>query len=126
MKQSDNFLKIAAGATGNGVISAAQQHKKFAIGVDSDQDYMAKGYVLTSMMKRLDKAVIREISLIMEGKFQPGVHLYGLKEKGVSLSPMKYTNHLIPKEVLNQLNKLEKAIIDGQIQVTNYLNTLSK
>lgn len=116
-----DIIFAAAGTTGNGVIWAAQQQKKFVIGVDSDQDHMARGHVLTSMMKRLDQAVFREISRIQKGEFKAGIHFYGIKEKGVGLSKMKYTRHLIPKNILEKLEDVEAGIRSGNIRVTNYL-----
>jgi basic membrane protein A and related proteins len=121
-----DILFAAAGLTGNGVIEAARQNKKFVIGVDSDQDAMAKGYVLTSMLKRLDTAVFNEISKVMENRFEPGVRKYGLKEKGVSLTEMKYTKQLIPKEVSEKISAAEEKIISGQIKVSDYLESVSK
>ncbi len=125
-QQGADIIFAVAGTSSNGVIHAAQQQKKFAIGVDSDQDGMAKGYVLTSMMKRLDLTAFQEISKMIEGKFQPGIKIYGLKEGGVSLSPMKYTKHLIPEHILQKLRDVEKKIISGDISVTNYLEQQQK
>jgi len=124
--QGADIIFAAAGLTGNGVIEAARRHKKFVIGVDSDQDAMAKGYVLTSMIKRLDTAVFNEISNFMEKRFEPGNRKYGLKEKGVSLSEMKYTKQLIPKEVSEKIVSAEEKIVSGQIKVSNYLESVSK
>lgn len=118
-----DIVFVAAGLSGNGVIQAAKESDRFVIGVDTDQDHMAKGKVLTSMMKRLDKATYSEVSAIIENRFQPGLKFYGLKEGGVGLSPMRYTRHLIPQAVLNSLEETEKKIISGKIQVPmiNYL-----
>lgn len=124
--QGADIIFAAAGLTGNGVIEAARKHKKFVIGVDSDQDAMAKGYVLTSMIKRLDTAAFNEISKFMEQRFEPGVRKYGLKEKGVSLSEMKYTKDLIPKEVSEKIAAAEEKIVSGEIKVSDYLESLSK
>lgn len=124
--QGADILFAAAGLTGNGVIEAARQHKKFVIGVDSDQDAMAKGYVLTSMIKRLDTVTFNEISKLMENRFEPGLRKYGLKEKGVSLTDMKYTKQLIPKKVSDKIGAAEEKIVSGQIKVSDYLESVSK
>lgn len=121
-KQGIDIIYAAAGPSGMGVIHAAKAHKRFAVGVDTDQDHMAKGYVLTSMIKRLDKAVFQEISQMMEGRFVPGAKYYGLKEGGVGLSPMTYTKHLMPAAILKQLNVVETKIISGEIKVTDYMS----
>ncbi len=117
-----DIIFTVAGLSGNGVIQAALERKRFVIGVDADQDHMAKGYILTSVMKRLDIATYRELATIMKGEFEPGVHFYGLKEKGVALSPMTYTRELIGSDIINRLKDLEEKIISGQIVVTNILS----
>jgi len=114
-----DIIYSAAGASGNGVIRAAKQSKKYAIGVDTDQDKMAKGYILTSMMKRLDNATFNEIKKIKEGNFKPGVAYYGLKEGGISLTEMKYTKKIISGKVLAKLKVIEEKIKSGEIKVTN-------
>jgi len=119
--QGIDIIFSAAGMTGNGIIWAAQKEKKWVIGVDSDQDHMARGHVLTSMMKRLDHSTYYQISQYMKNKFQPGIHYFGLKEKGVSLSPMKYTQHIISKDIQKRLKMIEAKIISRDINVTNYL-----
>ncbi len=125
-QQGADIIFAVAGLSSNGVIRAAQRQKQFVIGVDSDQDHLAKGYVLTSMLKRFDRSTFQEISNMITGQFQPGIKIYGLKEGGVSLSPMKYTKHLIPEHILQKLRDVEKKIISGDISVTNYLEKQQK
>ncbi len=117
-----DIILTVAGLSGNGVIRAAAKKKKYVIGVDADQDYMAKGYVLTSVMKRLDTATYKELKDIMAGDFKPGIHHYGLEEGGVALSPMIYTKEYIGPEIMTRLKQLEKKIIKGKIVVTNVLS----
>jgi basic membrane protein A and related proteins len=118
-----DIIFAVAGLTGNGIIRTAQEMGKFVIGVDADQDHMAKGNVLTSMMKRLDRAAFLEVTRIVRGEFKPGTFYYNLSNGGVSLSPMKYTRHLIPDAVLEALKATESDIIAGKIQVTDVLAT---
>ncbi len=110
-----DVIYAVAGLTGNGVIQAAFRKKKMVIGVDSDQDHMAKGQVLTSMMKRLDTSTYAEISQILNNKFIPGIKFYSLKNGGVSLSPMRFTRHLILDITFDLLQHAEQNIIDGKI-----------
>lgn len=107
----------AAGKAGLGVIEAAREKGTgyYAIGVDQDQDDVAPGRVLTSVLKRLDNAVYDFCKKTKEGQFQPGLHLYDLKEGGVGLSEMKYTKKDVPPDVLARLDKLKQAIEDGKI-----------
>ena len=105
----------AAGLSGNGIIGAAMKQGQFAIGVDADQDHMAKGHVLTSVMKRLDTATIDLLDRIYRGEKVSGVYSYGLKEGGISLTPMNYTRDIIPEEVLAKLEKLRQQLANGEI-----------
>ena len=116
-----DIIFAVAGTTGNGIIQQAKKEKKYVIGVDIDQDAMAKGYVLTSMMKRLDNTTYSALSQIVQGHFRAGVTYYGLKDGGVSLTDMKFTKHLIPDEVLKELADIKQKIVSGEIQVTDSL-----
>ena len=109
----------ASGACGLGVIKEAQARGEgyYAIGVDSDQDYLAPGRVLTSMIKHVDYAVWLSIESVLKGTFKPGIVSLGVKEGGVGLSPMKYTKDKIPPEVLEKVEKLRKMIADGVFKV---------
>lgn len=118
-----DILYVAAGLTGNGALQAAEDSDRFAIGVDSDQDHLAKGHILTSMMKRLDIVTYSEVNKIVTGKFIPGVKTYGLKEHGIGLSDMKFTRNLIPPNVLRRLDEIKAEIIAGRIKVLNYLDS---
>ena len=74
----------AAGLSGSGVIEAANETGNYAIGVDSDQNYLAPGHVLTSMLKRVDVAVYKTIRDVVEGDFEGGVNeRFGLADDGV-------------------------------------------
>ncbi len=119
--QGVDIIFNVASLSGNGIIREARRQKKYAIGVDYNQDAMAKGYVLTSMVKRLDRSTYLEVEKFLNGNFQPGGKIYGLKEGGISLTEMKYTRHLIPDEVLDFLRTIESRIISEEIRVTNYL-----
>jgi basic membrane protein A len=116
-----DIIFSVAGLSGNGIIRAAVQNEKFVIGVDADQDHMAKGRILTSVMKRLDRATVEALRRIIEGDFSPGILYFGLREDGVALSPMTYTHDMFPPEILEKINSLRTRIITGEIVVTNYL-----
>lgn len=115
--QGADIIYHAAGRCGIGVIRAAQQKGKgyYAIGVDSDQDHLAPGFVLTSMMKRVDNAVFDVCKRVAERRFISGTIVYGLKEKGVGLSPMRFTRRLVPQRVMAKVAKLEQMIVQGKV-----------
>ena len=119
--QGADIVFAVAGLSGNGVIEAARRSGKLAIGVDSDQDSLAKGSVLTSMMKRLDVAAYAELKATLENRFTAGVTRYGLANDGVGLTEMKYTRHLIPAGVLDRIKDIKQQIVSGKLKVTNLL-----
>jgi basic membrane protein A len=115
--QDADIVYHAAGKAGIGVIKAAEERKLFAIGVDCDQDYIAKGNVLTSMVKRVDQAVFQTIKDLKENKFTSGDVVYDLKAGGVGLSPMTYTKDLVGKENMAKLKAAEEKIVEGKFVV---------
>ena len=119
-KSDINFA--VAGATSAGVIEAAKQTKTFAIGVDSNQNYLAPGFVLTSMVKRVDNQAYDFIKLVVDGKFKGGtVLVYGLKEKGVDYAMDDNNKGLISDANLKLVEDLRAKVIAGQIVVPNYM-----
>ena len=111
-----------AGGSGPGIIQAAVERQKYAIGTDANQDYLAPGFVLTSVMKRLDTSM-----LDIGGKFMRGelvgntVYEYAYRNGGISLTPMEFTKNKIPEDVLEKVAAIEQKIISGDIVVTNLL-----
>lgn len=107
-----------AGGTGIGIIEAAKQRGAYAIGVDTDQDGMAPGNVLTSMIKRVDVAMEEIIKGYAAGDFPGGeVMDFGLAQNGVALSDMTHTKDRIPPAYLEKVAELQDAIIAGEIDV---------
>ena len=118
-KGADIVYQVAGG-TGEGVFEAAEEKNHYAIGVDSDQDYIKPGFILTSMLKHVDVAIYDVVGKMVDGSLQGGVTVeYGLKENGVGLSPMKYTKDEIPQEFLDRIDEIRQKIIDGEIVVTD-------
>jgi basic membrane protein A len=107
----------ASGSTGNGVIEAAREADKYVIGVDSNQNYMAPGNVLTSMVKRVDNAVYMTIQSAVESEFQGGLTEFGLAEDGVGIAVDEYNESLITDEMLEAVDAARQAIISGEIEV---------
>lgn len=112
-----DIIYHAAGKTGDGVFAAARQRKARAIGVDSDQHDAAPCCVVTSMVKRVDVAVVDVIKDLIAGKFAGGLHELGLAEDGIAFVANESNQHLLPLEVVTKVNKLREQIIAGQIVV---------
>ena len=113
----------AAGLSNQGILQAARRKQRLAIGADTDQDHLAEGFVLTSVMKRLDQATASILDRLFTGEPVHGVQRFGLKEGGVSLSPMTFTRERIPEEIRARVEQLRQQIIDGSIVVTDPLAT---
>ena len=99
------------------MIAAAKDAGKYAIGVDSDQDYVAEGRVLTSMIKRVDEAVYSTIKDVLDGSFSAGLKVYDLEGGGVGLSPMTYTKDAFGAENLGKVEEMSEKIVSGEIVV---------
>ena len=107
----------AAGVTGLGVIEAAKARDRLAIGVDSNQNHVAPGYVLTSMIKRVDNAIYAEIASGVNGVFRGGLVDFGLAEDGVGYAVDEYNRDLLSDEILARVDALRDSIIAGEIDV---------
>lgn len=123
VKKGSDINFAVAGATSAGVIDAAKSSKTFAIGVDSNQNYLAPGSVLTSMVKRVDTQAFDFIKAVAQNKFQGGkVTFYGLKEGGVDAAMDEYNKGLISDAVLKDVNRLRADVISGKIVVPNFFD----
>ena len=107
----------AAGRAGLGVIRAAAENGKWAIGVDSDQDGVEEGSVLTSMVKGVDNAVFQTIQDFLNDEFTSGAKVYDLASGGVGVSEFRFTRDEIGEENIALLKDIERMIISGEIKV---------
>lgn len=111
-----DVIFAAAGATGNGVYQAAKDSGKFAIGVDSNQNHLQPGTMLTSMVKRVDNAVYDAAK-----NHKPGVMNLGLKEDGVDYALDQHNEKLISADVKKKVDQAKADIIAGKIKVVDYM-----
>jgi basic membrane protein A len=107
----------ASGSTGNGVIEAAKETGKYAIGVDSNQNYMAPGNMLTSMVKRVDNSVYMTIKAVVEGRFEGGLREFGLAEDGVGYAIDEHNESMVSEEMSAAVEEAKAAIVTGEIVV---------
>lgn len=123
-----DVIFTAAGNSGLGAFDAVEQAGKqndrashFVIGVDSNQNMVKPGFVLTSMVKRVDNSVYSIIQDVVNGKFKAGFHVYGLNEDGVGYAMDANNKDLITPEMLQQVEEAKKKIIAGQISVPDLM-----
>lgn len=106
----------AAGGTGNGVYQAAKDAGKLAIGVDSNQNHLQPGTMLTSMLKGVDVAVYN-----VSKSFKPGVLSLGLKENGVGYAMDANNAKLVTDDMKKKVQAIKADIISGKLKVTDYM-----
>lgn len=112
----------AAGATGIGVLQATSDAGKFGIGVDSNQNHLHPGKMLTSMVKRVDVATDNAFAEASEGKFKAGVVNLGLAENGVGLAFDDNNAALVTAEMKAKVEDLQKGIVAGTVKVHDYMS----
>jgi basic membrane protein A and related proteins len=122
MDRGADIVYAAAGSTGQGVLKAAADAGKFGIGVDSNQDYLFPGHVLTSMLKHVDVATFDSFMDAKKGTWKPGIEALGLKEGGVDYALDDYNKALITPEVKAKAEAAKADIIAGKIQVHDYMS----
>ena len=116
-----DVIYAAAGGTGVGVYQAAKDSGKLAIGVDSNQNYIHPGTMLTSMIKRVDVAIYDAWKTAMAGTWQPGFKVLGLAEEGVGYALDEYNEHLLTADMRQRLDQARDDIISGKLKVTDYM-----
>jgi basic membrane protein A len=121
MDQGADVVYAAAGATGQGVLKAAADAGKLGIGVDSDQDNLFPGKVLTSMMKRVDVATYDTFKAAKDGTFKGGVKMFGLKEGGVGYAEDEWNKPILGAEAKAAAEAAKADIISGKIEVHSYM-----
>jgi basic membrane protein A len=115
-----DIVYAAAGATGQGVLKAAADAGKLGIGVDSDQDNLFPGHVLTSMLKHVDVATYNSFMAAKNGTWKPGVQVLGLKEGGVDYAVDEWNKSVLTPEAKAAADAAKADIISGKIQVHDY------
>jgi basic membrane protein A len=108
----------ASGSTGLGVFEAVRAREKLGIGVDSDQSAVAPGYVLTSMIKKVDVAVFDAVGRAQAGTFEGGILSEGLKEGGIDYVYDAQNQTWITPEVRERVEQFRREIVEGRIHVS--------
>jgi basic membrane protein A len=111
-----DIIYAAAGKAGLGAIDACKPRDgDYVIGVDSDQDGLAPGKVLTSMVKKIDVAVYDVAAAMKSGTPMTGHVVFGLKDGAIGLTDFRYTKDAIGAANLARLKTIETAVVDGKI-----------
>jgi basic membrane protein A len=122
MDRGADVVFAAAGATGQGVLKAAADGGKLGIGVDSDQDNLFPGKILTSMLKRVDIATYDSFKAAKDGTWKAGVQVFGLKDNGVGYAQDEWNKTILTAEAKKAAEAAKADIISGKINVHNYMS----
>ena len=120
--QGADVIYAAAGASGLGVLQTAADNGKLSIGVDSNQNHLHPGKVLTSMVKRVDLAVYNAYKDAQDDKFTAGIQSLGIKEDGVLAAIDENNKSLITAEMQAAVDKAKADIIAGTVKVHDYMS----
>jgi len=122
ISQGADVVYAAAGGTGVGVLQAAADASILSVGVDSNQNYMHPGSVLTSMIKRVDNATYETFVNGVEG-FESGVSLMNLAAEGVGYALDEHNQSLIDQEMVAAVDAAKAMIISGELTVHDYMSS---
>ena len=111
----------AAGSTGLGVLQAAADAGRLGIGVDSNQNHLHPGHVLTSMLKRVDVAAYDVFDSARRDTWQSGVRVLGLNENGIGWSLDEHNETLVTPEMKAAAEEAARQIVAGDIKVHDYV-----
>ena len=117
-----DIVYAAAGGTGLGVLQAAADNNKLSIGVDSNQNHLQPGFVLSSMLKRVDVAAYEVFKSGQDRSWKPGFKILGLAEEGVGWSLDEHNSKLVTSAMKSKVEQVRKDIIAGNIKVHDYMS----
>ncbi len=110
----------AAGGSGLGVLKAASESDKYAIGVDTNQNGLFPGHVLTSLVKRVDIAVYDALKTSHARNWSPGIKYLGIKEGALDYAVDQNNKNLISEQLIEDVATAKERIINGTIDVEMY------
>jgi basic membrane protein A len=116
-----DVIFAAAGGTGIGVYQAAKDEGVYAIGVDSNQNYLQPGTMLTSMVKRVGVAAYGAWEDAQAGTWQPGLKVLGLSNDGVDYAMDQYNSSLVSADVKAKVDAIKADIVSGKVSVHDYM-----
>ena len=117
-----DIVYAAAGSTGLGVLQAAADNNKLSIGVDSNQNHIQPGSVLTSMLKRVDVAAYDVFRTAYDGTWKAGFKILGLAEEGVGWALDEHNIKLVSMSMISKVEHVRQGIISGLIKVHDYMS----
>lgn len=115
-----DVVYAVAGGSGMGTLQTAKEKGKLGIGVDSNQNYLYPGTMLTSMVKHVDIAIYDAFTQIKNGTWKPGLAYKGIKEGGVDWVVDKDNRAVVSSDMEKRVNAARADIVSGKIKVVDY------
>ena len=122
ISQGADVVYAAAGGTGVGVLQAATDEGVLSIGVDSNQNHLHPGSVLTSMVKRVDNAVFEAFTAGVAGELETGLVVMNLAADGVGVAMDENNAELVSDEMMAAVETASAQIKSGEIAVHDYMS----
>jgi len=123
ISQKADVIFHAAGASGSGLFDAASDKKIYAIGVDSNQNWMKPGVVLTSMLKKVYIAIYDVIKSVKNNQFKAGVNRFGVSSSGIDWALDEHNKSLWNADEIKKMTQIKADISSGKIKVPDYYKT---
>lgn len=119
ISQGADVVYAAAGGTGVGVLQTAADEGILSIGVDSNQNYLHPGKVLTSMMKRVDNAVYQAMT---DGPdMETGLNVMGIENGGIGYAMDENNAELVSADMQKMVDDAAAKISSGELMVHDYM-----
>ncbi|EDN00722.1 basic membrane protein [Pseudoflavonifractor capillosus ATCC 29799] len=109
-----DFIQPIAGASGMGVFNAAKEADRYAFGVGGNQNYMEPDYIVATALRDVNTIVYNEIKALVEGTWEPGVHISGIKEGSVGFDNSQ-SNIELPEDIAKAVEDIKAKIVSGEL-----------
>lgn len=119
-EEGADVIFTAAGGSSIGVLKAAQVYDRQAIGIDTNQNGLYPGHVLTSLVKRVDIAVFHTLKNCHDNTWQAGIQMLGIKEGALDYAVDKHNKGLIGEKLVERVADVKERILNGVINVDSY------
>lgn len=119
-EEGADIIFTAAGGSSMGVLKAAQVYDRQAIGIDTNQNGLYPGHVLTSLVKRVDIAVFHSLKSTHDNTWQAGIQMLGIKEGALDYAVDKHNKTLIGEKLVGRVADVKERILNGVINIDSY------
>jgi basic membrane protein A len=120
IEQGADVIFACAGGSSLGVLKAARDKGKLAIGIDENQDGLYPGFVLTSLLKRVDRVIYTTLKDGAENRWEPGVRYMGIAEGALDYTVDTYNRTLITRAMVDKVENAKDLIMRGTLKVPAY------